>query len=407
MVNTCPHCGASLRDNARFCPVCMTVLNAKRVIPTPKYALRRWLSVTAAVLVLFAAVGTAWLMPKPADTPVTAVVNTTTAGQSSATQAESTADTTAEDTAATESATAAESTTLTTLAESFGNDPTESATGITSTTTGPFDRVPSFRTTTGTTRGSTTTRTKVTTTTTKKTTTQPTTTTTTKKTTTQPTTTTTTKAYWVDATPAAVTEDGLPIEEVEWTYQRITYATAYFGRCFSIDYPNMSADSTTRTTTPSGVPINQCIVVTGRIGTTSNGIYRIPATIDGYVVAMVDFDDIFADAATALTVKRIYLPPDAIAMEGKLDKCTNLEGLYVTSHDFWLTPSSLPDCGSYWYGGNEMFNLTIYVNYPFTPSFIAYDYVGVWLYACKGRVYDAEAGNLTNAQCEALYGGGV
>ncbi|MBQ7088026.1 MAG: zinc ribbon domain-containing protein [Clostridia bacterium] len=381
----CPHCGAALREHARFCPACMTPLNEKRVIPTPKYVSLRWLSATGAVLVLAAALwgveqGLYTDPPPVTDTIGTVSTTLTTAASTTLTTVASTTLTTA-----VESLSAA-STTVTTVA--YTNYlPVYPSTAATEVTSG---RVPSFLTTAGTTRPTSTTRstTKAPTTTTK----------------TPTTTTTTTRPYWQDVTPASFTEDGLPIEEVTWTYEPITSSTLGFYRCKDTDYPHITGNSTSRTATPSGVPVNQCIKVTGCIGTTSNGIYRVPAMIDGKTVAVVDFGDTFADKSVALTVKRIYLPPDALRFQGGIENCTKLEGLYMTSPDFWLNPDDVPDCGTYSWGGVTYYNLTLHVPYDFNPIYIQYYSPYVWLYACKGNVYDAEAGMLTDQKCQALYG---
>ena len=396
-MSTCPHCGATLRDNARFCPACMTSLVNKQVIPTPKYNLQRWLSATVAVFVLLAAVGAARMMPsRPANIPITAVMDTTVAPATTEAQT-----TTAGEVPTTSSellAADGNTTTLTTLAETFGEHPTDTTTVTHNTWRPTYDttgRVPPFLlSTTRTTSRTTTTQT--TTSTTKKATT----------TTAAPTTTTTTRPFWLDVTPAAVTEDGLPIEEVTWTYEPMTSSTLWFSRCWDTDHPNASGSSVSRSATPSGVPLTQCIKVTGCIGTTSNGIYRVPATIDGKTVAVVDFGDSFANAAVAKTVKRIYLPPDLLRYSGGLENCTKLEGLYVTSPDCWFIPEQLPNCGNYLWGGVTMYNLTIYVPTKFNPIYIQYYSPYVWLYACKGNVYDAEADHLNDKQRQILYGGG-
>lgn len=324
----CPHCGAELRENARFCLACMTPLNEKRVIPTPKYVPVRWLSATAAVLVLVLAVwsaGQAFLTDPP---PVTDTLGTTILSSATETTANTTVNTTVKTTVKTTVNTTvnttAITTTLTTLAETFST--TTSTRGYTgslptypSTTLPTYEvtsgRVPPFLTTTATLPPPTTT---ATTTTTQKPTT----------TTTQKPTTTTTRPYWYDATPAAVTEDGLPIEEVEWTYKQITVSaftgTKDDGAYFSHGYYSVSE-------TPSGIPVNQCIKVTGCSGVTSNGIYRVPAVIDGYVVAQVDLSSCFNQGSVAATVKRIYLPPDAVWFPGNLQNCSQLESVYVTS----------------------------------------------------------------------------
>lgn len=371
----------------------MTSLNEKRVVPTPKYVPLRWLSAIAAVLVLCGAVwgGLRW-NPQDEQAAIAPPVTTTNTTIAATTTVKTTTMTTSIQTTTT-----SEAPSLTTLAESFASDPLHTTPTTTVNTTIPVTtgRVPPFLTTTAT-RPTTATTKAPTTTTTKK----PTTTTAT------PTTTTTTRPYWQDVTPASVTEDGLPIEEVTWYYEHITTERLGFGRCYSCDYPNLTETATFRDATPSGVPLNQCIKVTGCSGITSNGIYRVPAMIDGKVVATVDFGDTFANQQEALTVKRIYLPPDAIALYGGIENCTNLEGLYITSVECSFRPATIPDCGIYSWGGVTYYNVTIYVPPTFNPIYIKNYSPFVWLYACKGNVYDAEAGRITNDQCAILYGGG-
>lgn len=373
----------------------MTVLSEKQVIPTPKYFPLRWLSAAAAVLVLCGAVwgGLRW-NPQEEQAAITPPVTTTNTTTAATTTVKTTTMTTSIQTTTT-----SEAPSLTTLAESFASDPLHTTPTTTVNTTIPVTtgRVPPFLTTTAT-RPTTATTKATTTTTTKK----PTTTAT-------PTTTTTTRPYWQDVTPASVTEDGLPIEEVEWYYEPITKNSLGFSRCDSVDYPNIIVPGTSRTATPSGVPLNQCIKVTGCSAITSNGIYRVPAIIDGKVVAAVDFGDTFADKAVAQTVKRIYLPPDAIALYGGIENCTNLEGLYITCVECWFTPDTLPDCGTYSWGGVTIYNLEIFTNQWFTPIYIQSFSTGwdhVVYYAFQGKVYDAQNKLLTDAQCQILYGGG-
>ena len=395
----CPHCGTELRDNARFCTACMTPLNEKRVIPHTRYVSLRWLPIAAAVLALVVAVQ--WLpqalrLPVQSDSSISNGAAISTSASTSPTGDDN--PTVPEVTGSTADAPG------TTLGGRPGNIHIYQPGADGDTTTEPYDWDVGKGTThnIGTTSRTTSKKDTSTTTTSKTTTT----TTTTKKT---PTTTTTTRPYWLDATPAAFTEDGLPIEEVRWTYEPITSTSLWFSRCDSVDYPNIVEVATSRNATPSGVPLNRCIRVTGCSDITSNGIYRVPAMIDGKVVAAVDFGDTFADKVEALAVKRIYLPPDAIALYGGIENCTNLEGLYITGKDFWFKPDTLPDCGYYYWGGVKTYNLEIFTAQGFTPIYVASFSMGldhVVYYAFQGKVYDAQKNSLTAAQCQTLYGGG-
>ena len=365
----------------------MTPLSEKRVVPTPKYALRRWLSATVAVFVFVCAlwgVGQIARQEIPVEAPP---VSSTTVETFTTTTAPLSTTTTVNDT-----------TTLTTLAETFttsmesaATSTTQTTTSMTQTTTYPnptYATIPTApKITTGTTASRTTTASTTAPTTTKKTT----------------TTTTTTRPYWEDAIPAAVTEDGLPIEEVRWIYEPITYDSLQLPRCYD-DHPDSSYSAITVSETPSGVPLNQCIKVTGCVGTTSNGIYRVPATIDGKVVACVNFNDSFADSEVALSVKRIYLPPDTIAFYGGIQQCTNLEALYFTAPKTWFYHKTLPLQIPSWYGGVKQYDLTIYTPGFFYPTFVWNLTPPVFMYACNGNIYDAEAALITNEQCQALYG---
>ena len=189
----------------------------------------------------------------------------------------------------------------------------------------------------------------------------PTTTTTTATTTTtttqKPTTTTTTTTAPVKKYPAewdtvyrSTTEDNLPIEEVAWTYKaagkfvHIThYADEYIPYC-SIERSETSYFR---------VPFTECIVITGFDAPTSNGIYRVPAAIDGKVVVGIDMRSRvqgarqFNDEDIAPTVKRIYLPPEIFFVHREtIDRCTELEAMYISSEDIWLEPESLPQKGT-------------------------------------------------------------
>ena len=54
-MKTCPNCKADIEDNANFCLYCMTSLNEKAFIATPKRR-KLWI-LLAGILILTAAVG--------------------------------------------------------------------------------------------------------------------------------------------------------------------------------------------------------------------------------------------------------------------------------------------------------------------------------------------------------------
>ncbi len=390
----CPHCGTELRDNARFCTACMTPLNEKRVIPHTRYVSLRWLPIAAAVLALVVAVQ--WLpqalrLPVQSDSSISNGTAISTSASTSPTGDDN--PTVPEVTGSTADAPG------TTLGGRPGNIHIYQPGADGDVTTDPYDWDVGKGTTynTGTT-SRTTTKKPSTTTTTKKSSTTTTTTTTS--------TTTTTRPYWYDATPASVTEDDLPIEELEWTYKPITSTKWTFSQ-YRYEYRDSHYGYTTRTATASGVPLNQCITVTGFKSPASNGIYRVPAMIDGKVVAAVDLTNSFTDTAVALTVKRIYFPPDMLHFYGGTDTCTNLERLYFTSPEAYFAPSCIPEQPTRQWGGVTYYFLTIYRPWSDFKALRVGDlYSNVFLYACKGNTYDAEAGIIKSDECEKLYGGG-
>lgn len=449
----CPHCGVELAENARFCLHCMTTLNQKRVIPSPQYALRRWLHTAVAVLVFLSVISGVCITGYsrlnvtegvPSNThpvtvstthPVTVSTTPTTTGtiiitdpftgesmvvpekpdpNDTATQTEITdgnqqgtatlpGGVTLPSTSGDSNQPATQSTTNrniiypTAVVTVSGSADGRYTTGYTTSVIQapypsipnqyiPSDTIPTSATSAGNTSTSnipippsstnnvptptsnaptvstsptrpvesatTTTENTTTTTTTIKATTA-----TTKKVTT--TTRMTTNAsssgsYWLTATPGNTTEDGQPIEEVTWYYEPVkgtgkvsTSCDQYLSHC-------KGCESFYCTTTVSGIPIKDCIVVIGFDRPTSNGIYRVPAVIDGKPVVEVNmrYSTVgrhFNDADIADTVKRVYLPPECIELApGTLEKCTNLERLYFTTTGYYfLCPGALPNVTAY------------------------------------------------------------
>ena len=173
-----------------------------------------------------------------------------------------------------------------------------------------------------------------------------TTTTTTKKPTATTTTTTTAPvkkypAEW-DTVYRSTTEDGLPIEEVTWTYKTIK-------QYWHLSSMNLGTSYTVYETYRYDIPLSECIVITGFDAPTSNGIYRIPAAIDGKVVVGLDMSNQvsgwchFNDPDIAPTVQRLYLPPELFVVDrNTINRCTSLRAIHVTSHTLWLEPEAVP-----------------------------------------------------------------
>lgn len=338
-MKTCPHCGATLAPAARFCPRCMTTLTEKRVIPTPKHLPIRWLSVTVAVLVLCVAVWAVWrTWPQGGDSAAPAVVTTTPVS------------TTESNIIGTVATTAASiptlPPTLTSLSASASAAPSTStsSTITASTTTTATAAVTSTSTSTSVVSSTTNTTRWTTASATVTTQSAPTTSTTKQSTTTTTPTQPAVKKYPIewDTVYRSTTEDGLPIEEVTWSYETIK-------QYWHLSSMNLGTSYTVYKTYRYEIPLSECIVITGFDAPTSNGIYRIPAAIDGKVVVALDMTRQvsgwchFNDADIAPTVQRLYLPPELFVVDwNTINRCTSLRAIHVTSHTLWLEPKAVP-----------------------------------------------------------------
>ena len=327
-MKVCPHCGGELGTNARFCARCMTVLNQRQVVPTPKYFPLRWLSAAAAVLVLCGAVwsGLQWQPQEEQDAIAPPV---TTASATSTSTAATTTKTTTD--APTTTLTAVASTTLTTLAKTFSTTMESSTTATKKPISYPtYATIPTApKTTTGTTASRTTAASTSTSTTTKKAT-----TTTTAATPTYP-------ASW-DEPAVFYTEDGEVFEDVGWTYRAagdsLRLANGGFGEYNTFTKSYLY-----------NVPMSQCIIITGFTNPAANGCYRIPPTIDGKVVVGVDMQQPvdgacqFNDEGVAPTVRIITFPPEMIVVYPyTFHQCQNMEHAYFTSARLMMYPSAVP-----------------------------------------------------------------
>ncbi len=261
-------------------------------------------------------------------------------------------------------------------------------------------------TTTTTTRAATTTTTKATTT----------------KTTTKATTAAPEGSYWLTATPGNTTEDGLPIEEITWYYKAAESTVK--NACVSYGvYPACSVCNYNYCTkTVSGIPVNEGVIVIGFDRPTSNGIYRVPAVIDGKPVVAVSrgYETKgcwFNDTDIAPTVKRLYLPPECISFgsyntSASLRKCNNMERLYFTTTGTkYLCPGTLPKVtatiANQWTGCAQ-YLLYLYMRSS-SPSNVSSPYS---LYQLENGmdqncVYNAFREIIYDDVVRAVYGGGV
>lgn len=328
----CPHCQASIADNARFCLHCMTPLNEKRVIPKPLYLPHRWLSLAAAVLALVCAV-TAGVHTLPhlavspetpsTPTPEFAPLPPLWGGMGDISTAPS------RDEERNEAGDAPETSVIGPAPHTTTQFVIPAWPGGTESTTA---RTLIPRPTT--TKGGTTTKT----TTSAKTTSRTTTTRTTAAVPTYP-------AVW-DEQAVYYTEDGQAFEEVEWTYKPYWSDTFKYSPIIALTY-------TISKTCTYKLPLSGCIVVTGFDAPTANGYYRVPPAIDGKVVLGVDMStDVsgacqFNDATIAPTVKCITFPKEMLFLnKSTIDQCTNLERLYFDCNKLYMDPKALPQGSS-------------------------------------------------------------
>ena len=263
----CPFCKADIEDNARFCLYCMKPLNEKEVIPLPKRKKQWWPFALAAVL-LIALVAVIMLMPRgngnlPAESTGE---ETSSTGQTTDSQAGETTDESTQDTQSD-----SESQGDTTLEEN------QNTTGTPSTNQKPNKNQNSN---TPTPTESTTPATKPT---------KPTTPTAPTTPTTTPTTPTTTPQETAQPEETTLPEN-TTAPETQKTEVVYTYRAARAGDDFNAQYQNTGND----------------IVITGISHPSTDGVYDIPAYIEGRkVIAIV------ANAFSGSNVKIVYVPATA------------------------------------------------------------------------------------------------
>ena len=284
----CPFCKADIEDNARFCLYCMKPLNEKEVIPPPQKKPQWWPLVLAAVL-LTALVAVVVLMPRGNRNLPTA--STSEASSSTGQTTEQVVETTDNSTQDTQGNHLPQ-TDATTEEPNANQKPTQNQNSNTQNTAENI--TPTTKPATPTT---------------------PTTTPTT-PTTEQPATTLPAETTEETAEPEETTAPEQPQAEVVYTYR-----TARAGDDFSAQYQNAGND----------------IVITGISKQSANGVYDIPAYIDGKkVIAIV------ANAFSGSNAKTVYVPTTVKNIWNYAFAGCGLTDIYFRGNSLYAEGSAFP-----------------------------------------------------------------
>lgn len=279
----CPFCKAELAENSRFCLYCMTSLNEKEVIKNHKNK-KWWLIIlTAILLLLFLGFGIWALLNSNEHKPTDNNVSGIFENDEDK-----------------------EFDTNTDSTESSDKNPNEDITGSIPDVEKESSKQSDKKEDTNTTENTTTAEEETTSSSTEK----PTSTTTT--------TTTTTTA------PAVQNET---IENITW-YYRGAYSNEYDKRYNQIETAN-------------------AITIIGFKNIPSNGIFKVPETIDGKTVVSINMTNSqgysFNDTSVKNKVKKVYLPPKLNKIwAGTFSECVNLTDLYIAGEYLYADPSVFP-----------------------------------------------------------------
>ena len=139
--------------------------------------------------------------------------------------------------------------------------------------------------------------------------------------------TTSSTSVTVGTTTTTVPQETVTTESLTWYYRAATAA----------DYDAAQ----------NGVAMADAIVVIGFDRIPQNGVYVVPATIDGKTVVGMDMTQArglaFDSSSVRRTVKALYLPPAVTTLaDDLLAECIYLSDLYVAGSELYLTPSALP-----------------------------------------------------------------
>ena len=294
-IKKCPHCGAEIEEQARFCLYCMTSLDEKEALAPRTFQRRQWIWILAAFLALLLIGGGLWWglsRPEKEQEP-----SKPQSGQESA--PETPADTPAQEEPQTGNsaggnvpASTPGNTSGPTTGNTNGN--TGNTTGNTTNTTGNTTNTTGNTTnTTGNTNENTSTNTDTEQTTPEQTTPE-------------------------QTTPEQTTPEQTTPEQTEPEQPTVTAAVyKYRDAQYGVDDYLVTAN------------VDDCVVITGIATPASDGIYQIPATIDGKTVIAIQKNAFYTDGY-ALTVKAVYIPAKLRTIwDNAFVGCYNLTDIYL------------------------------------------------------------------------------
>ncbi len=294
-IKKCPHCGAEIEEQARFCLYCMTSLDEKEALVPRTFQKRWWMIASAAFLALLLLAGGLWLAlrpgPEPApekgeDASISQKEDLPTAPQQTPTDLPGTPQT---DLSGADAPVSSGGGTPGAGATPGGN-PAPSTGGTTPSTGGT---TPSTGGTTPSTGG------------------------TTPSTGSTPPSTggTTPSTGGTEQAPEQIAPQQPTVSSAVFTYRDAKYG---------VDDYHVTAN------------VDDCIVITGIKTPAADGIYRIPATIDGKTVIAIAPLGIY-ESGYAQTVKAVYVPAQLRTIwDNAFTGCYNLTDIYLYGKSVYI-----------------------------------------------------------------------
>lgn len=277
-IKKCPHCGAEIEEQARFCLYCMTSLDEKEVL-APKPSKKRWWIYGSAVLLALLLILGLVLLLVPPKTPPT------------------------EEKQPNSSESAPEAPPVNDEAGSSSELPDAS---VNNTPDTPTDQPPETPVVPGTVGGTPATGGEE-----------------------KPTVDGEEEPVVDETEEPVVDEEEKPAEPPQ---KPVASAVVYQSR--AAQYGKDDYKVTTN--------VDDCVVITGIVTPAADGIYRIPATIDGKEVIAICAEAFYASGC-AQGVKEVYIPAGLRTLwNDAFLGCYNLEGVYLYGNSVYIDPQAFP-----------------------------------------------------------------